>query len=66
MAGTPSAPRARRLTVELPRELYGWLQEAAEISHRTLDVMVTDLIERERERWDANGDPGREDGTPTE
>ncbi len=28
----------RQLKVEVPRELYEWLREAAEISHRTVDT----------------------------
>lgn len=47
----------RRLTVEVPAELYTWLHDAAEISHRTPDAVVAALLEREQARWDAKWDP---------
>ena len=58
MAAETSPRGTRRLTVELPTDLVTWLREAAEISHRTPDTMVADLLERERERWDATWDAG--------
>jgi len=62
----PSSDQMRQLVVALPQDLYVWLLEAAEISHRTIDAMVKGLIERERERWDANWDPRNEESTTTE
>jgi predicted transcriptional regulator len=58
MAAERSPSETRRLTVELPTELVAWLRETAEISHRTPDTMVADLLERQRERWEADCDPG--------
>jgi predicted transcriptional regulator len=52
------------MTVELPDDLHRWLREAAEISHRTVDTMVTDVLQRERQRWDANWNSA-DDGGPS-
>jgi hypothetical protein len=43
----------RRLTVELPADLLDSLTAAAELSHRTVDRLVADVLTREMVRWHA-------------
>jgi hypothetical protein len=45
-------PTTRKLTVALPTELVEKLASAAEISHRTVEQMVHDVLAREIARWD--------------
>jgi hypothetical protein len=47
-------PTTRRLTLQLPADLVGWLQGFAEISHRTVEDVVRPLIEAEKARVEAN------------
>jgi predicted transcriptional regulator len=48
----PEPPRLRKLTVRLPADLVSKLTSAAEISHRTVDQMVHDVLAQEIARWD--------------
>ena len=43
----------RRLTVELPFELVENLTDAAELSRKTVDQFVEDVLAREMARWDS-------------
>lgn len=43
----------RRFTVELPSELVENLRDAAELSRRTVDQFVEDVLAREMARWDS-------------
>ncbi|MCM2389005.1 hypothetical protein [Streptomyces albipurpureus] len=45
-------PGVRRVTVELPVDLAAWLADFAELSHRTVDDVVRQLIETEKGRMD--------------
>jgi len=53
----PDEPSRRRLALSLPSDLVLWVQAAAEISHRTVDDVVSSLIGAERSRWEENWDP---------
>jgi uncharacterized protein YdeI (YjbR/CyaY-like superfamily) len=48
-----SRHEVRRLTVELPFELVENLTSAAELSHKTVDQFVEDVLARELARWDS-------------
>jgi uncharacterized protein YdeI (YjbR/CyaY-like superfamily) len=54
IAGMVERPRraTHRLTVELPIELVEKLVSAAELSHRTVDQFMQDILATELERWD--------------
>ncbi|MFD8477816.1 hypothetical protein [Kitasatospora sp. NPDC059673] len=47
-------PGRRRVQVDLPVELAEWLQNFAELSHRTATDVVRGLVELERQRVEAN------------
>ncbi|MEY9874565.1 hypothetical protein ABH931_004065 [Streptacidiphilus sp. MAP12-33] len=49
-------PTKRPLTLRLPADLVEWLQEFAEISHRTVEDVVRPLVEAERARVEENWD----------
>src|SRR5687768_6907626 len=46
-------PATRRLTLELPIEFVDKVTAAAELSHRTVDQYVEDVLASELERYDA-------------
>jgi uncharacterized protein YdeI (YjbR/CyaY-like superfamily) len=48
-----SCRKVRRLTIELPFELVENLTSAAELSHKTVDQFVEDVLARELARWDS-------------
>ncbi|MER5352280.1 hypothetical protein ABT093_18370 [Kitasatospora sp. NPDC002551] len=50
----PELPPPRRVTLRLPVDLAEWLNGFAEISHRTVDDVVRQLVEIERARVEAN------------
>jgi hypothetical protein len=56
MSDTPVRTQTRRLTLQLPAPLVEWVQEAAAISHRTVEGFLQPVIEGEKARWEANWD----------
>ncbi|MEU4624884.1 YdeI/OmpD-associated family protein [Actinoplanes sp. NPDC023801] len=52
MVAEPS-PRTRELVLELPADLVEKLAGAAELSHRTVERLVQDVLTAEVERFDA-------------
>ncbi|MFF2624777.1 hypothetical protein ACFVUN_03280 [Kitasatospora griseola] len=48
------APGERRVQLDLPVDLAEWLQNFAELSHRTATDVVRTLLEAERRRVQAN------------